>query len=265
MDGRKTCKDCRAVVVNPIECDRCNIAAHPSCISRTNYPALNGKFVDCAVSPSVDILASIQAMIQLEFAKVREEIKEMYRSDLESIRADIQQLSDRIDQIQVKAEDSTHLALLSSSFSEEDFIEELVDRERRSYNLIFYNLDEPIVNQENARNDNDLARDILNSLIPCTANVTTLRLGKKQHGIARPLRITLRSKQDVITALRNKTKYTGPVKIYQDQTPKQRKYLKNLQIHLKELKEAGDQSKTIRYINGIPRIVQASQGSKSKN
>lgn len=162
-------------------------------------------------------------------------------------------------------EDSAHLTPLSSSFSEEGLIEEFADRERKSYNLIFYNLDEPILNQENAKNDNDLARDILNSFSPYSANVTTLRLGKKQHGIARPLKVTLRSKQDVITALRNKTKYKGPIKIYQDQTPKQRKHLKDLQIHLRQLKEAGDQSKTIRYINGISRIVQVSQGSKSKN
>lgn len=47
--------------------------------------------------------------------------------------------------------------------------------------------------------------------------------------------------------LRSKARYSGPVKISQDQTVKQRAYLTELQIKLKSLKDARESNKTIRY------------------
>lgn len=157
MDGRKTCKECRTVVVNPVECNSCDIASHPSCLSRTGHPHSNGKFVNCNQSSNNHLLKTIQDLIRSEFSKFRTEMLETYRADLEKITSEIQQLSDRVDGIQnVTTNLPPHVP---PSASEEDIIAELADRENRSCNLIFY-LDEPSKNQANALNDNDLVNDI---------------------------------------------------------------------------------------------------------
>lgn len=83
----------------------------------------------------------------------------------------------------------------------------------------------------------------------------------------RPLRVSLPSKDVVLKILRNKLRYSGPVKISQDQTVKQRKHFKDLQAQLRLLRDAGDKNKSIRYINSVPKIVNSNTGANtlSKN
>lgn len=52
MDKRMVYKGCGKDVVNPVTCDDCGIASHPSCMSRTGHPHSHGKFLSCA-SPNV--------------------------------------------------------------------------------------------------------------------------------------------------------------------------------------------------------------------
>jgi len=81
------------------------------------------------------------------------------------------------------------------------------------------------------------------------------RLGGWRTKHARPLRVTLPSREDAISILRNKNRYVGPIRIHQDQTIKQRKFLNDLRGRLKEYHEAGDVGKTIRFFDGVPKIV----------
>lgn len=143
----------------------------------------------------------------------------------------------------------------------EDIIEELADREARANNLIFYNLEEPNQDQKNI----DLVRDIVRKIQPGTeGSVKCLRLGKKRDGHLRPLRVSFTSRELTLSILRNKRRYSGPVRIYQDQTPRQRMHLAELRESLKNMINAGEKNKTIRYVNGVPKIVTATN-SHSKN
>ena len=65
--------------------------------------------------------------------------------------------------------------------------------------------------------------------------------------------------------LRNKSRYQGPVKISRDLTLIQRKHFKNLRQQLGILKEAGETDKTIRYFNGVPKIVSVNKKQEAKN
>jgi len=265
MDGRKTCKGCGTVVVKPITCPSCSIASHPSCLSRTGHPHSEGLFRDCKKSPrsvstmdlSNDLLVNIQRLIRSEFENFRKEILNLYQADFVKISDNIQSLSDRIKKLEFDLASGVSMAPLPHP--EEDIIVELADRNRRSNNLIFYNLDEVADSSspdERHRVDLSLAKDIVQVIIPDGVSISKVtRLGGRGTGRARPLRVTLPTKEDVISILRNKRRYVGPVKIYQDQTTKQRKFFNDLRSRLKEYHEAGDINKTIRYFDGVPKIV----------
>lgn len=141
MDGRRTCKGCGAVVVMPIVCNVCNVASHPACISRTGHPHLGGQFSDCNLSVGTQnddgrgLMLEIKQLIREEFAAFRKEMSELYRVDMERIMGDIQCLSNRIDKLESAVNGSQ--AQVSGQSHAEEIIEELVDREKRSMNLIF--------------------------------------------------------------------------------------------------------------------------------
>lgn len=129
-------------------------------------------------------------------------------------------------------------------------------------NLIFLNLDEL---EDGIRDDLNLARDIISSIQTDVPEIKVLRLGKKIQGRPRPLRVSLPAVHDVQKILKGKARYNGPVKIFQDQTLKQRKHFKELQLQLRSMRDAGETNKTIRYKNGIPKIVYINPGAFAKN
>lgn len=275
MDGRKTCKGCGTVVVKPIICTLCDIASHPACLSRTGHPHQGGKFLNCAAtgsdsrqagqntlnSPFLDeIRDMIRKEIRSELANFRKEILEVYKADIETLKGSIQRLSDRIEKLETR---ELHTHVIPNSH-EDDILLELSEREKRSRNVILFNLDEVEPETDSIVSDLDLAKDIIQTILPNEFhNVRVTRLGLKRKGHSRPLRITFKSKEEATTVLRNKRKYSGPVKIAQDQTMKQRNHWKDIKAQLKVLLDAGE-NKTIRYFGGVPKIVDA-RNARPKN
>ena len=279
MDSRKNCKGCSTVVVKPIICDICGVSSHPGCIARTGHPYANGQFQDCRKNTSSlveadlsgdGLVSQIQVVIRGEFEKFRiefdnfrSEVLEICRADLAIIKNDIQCLTERIER--VESELSTRSPSVGPSDAEEIIIE-LEDRKSRSMNLIFHQLEEPESSQGHNTVDTDLVSEIIQKIWPGnTLGLKCMRIGKKREGYTRPVRVTLPSKNDALKILRNKSCYSGPVKIYNDQTNNQRKYLKSLQERLKNLRDAGEVDKTIRYFNGTPKIVTAKNNHNTKN
>jgi len=273
MDGRKTCKGCGTVVVKSITCSICNIASHPSCLPRTGHPHSEGLFTNCKSSSrsdssmdlNRDLLENIQRLIRFEFENLRKEILNLYQADLAKISEFTQSLSDRITRLEVDL--ASDVSTASPSHPEEDIIEELADRNRRSNNLIFFNLEE-VVNDtspnESHKMDLSLSKDIIRVIIPDGVPILKVtRLGGRRTGHARPLRVTLPSREDAISILRNKNRYVGSIRIHQDQTIKQRKFLGDLRDRLKKFHEAGDVGKTIRFFDGVPKIVNRSASKKN--
>lgn len=114
--------------------------------------------------------------------------------------------------------------------------------------------------------DTDRVKNIFNSIHPLACpGLRTARLGKRSDNRPRLVRATLSSKSDVLAILWNKTKYKDPVRIFQDSTPRQQQYLSSLRTELKSLVDASVTDKTIRYINGTPKIVNVSRPSSKKN
>lgn len=75
----------------------------------------------------------------------------------------------------------------------------------------------------------------------------------------------MNSPEDAINVLKNKQLIKIPsVKIFSDQTVAQRQYFQKVKIELQELIAKGDHSKTIKYINNKPTIVNRMINNNSK-
>lgn len=142
---------------------------------------------------------------------------------------------------------------------------EISEGERRSKNIMLFNLNEAEPSTDSAVSDLDLANDILQAVLPNeTHKISVARLEVKRREHSRPLRITFKSKEEVTAVLRNNGKYVGSVKIAQDQTMKQRNHWKEIKAQLKVLLDA-EENKTIRYFSGVPKILDARINSRTKN
>lgn len=152
----------------------------------------------------------------------------------------------------------TTLEALSSTTRDEDIIEEITNRQKRSCNLILLNL-----NETDFSSDMNSVRSLLQTVSSedIYGDFKIKRLGKKDNRTTpRPLCVSFKSPSVPLSILKNKRKCSGPIKIFLDQTIKQRTHLNNLRSELREL---NDDNKTIKYFNGIPKIVSMRKESKN--
>ncbi|XP_077255245.1 uncharacterized protein LOC143893584 [Temnothorax americanus] len=266
MDRRTTCKGCGATVVKPIVCEDCGIASHPGCLARTGHPHSDGRFLCCSQG-SFDLtdhlIGKIRAIIREEFTIFREELASLYRADIEQIAAEMQGLTEKVTEIENK------ISSASASINHEEIMEEISERERRSSNLIFYNIEEsnsPSSSTDDGSNDLATAEEIIRKIRPLNPpRIKIRRLGTFIQGHARPLRVSLPSRSDAIDILRGKNSYSGPVAIKQDLTKKQRDHFVCVKKRFESLKDTGVTDMTLRFINGVPKIVKASTNRRQKN
>ncbi|XP_011858258.1 PREDICTED: uncharacterized protein LOC105555828 [Vollenhovia emeryi] len=266
---KKLCKGCGTTVARPIICGTCGIASHPGCIARAGHPHLDGKFLGCGMAVSSDqdglvssIRETIRTEFRAEFAALREEILKIHHDYVEKVAAEMQTLSDRITVVERQITSSAPAA------NSEEVISEIAERERRSSNLIFYNLEESNLSSPTAcaSSDSEMAREIIGKIQPLDApRIKTRRLGGFQQGRNRPLLVSFPSKADVLGILKMKNSYVGPVIIKQDMTLRQRDHLRELRKQLDSLRDSGTTDMTIKFFNGIPKIVRTRANSQPKN
>ncbi|KAK9296707.1 hypothetical protein QLX08_009321 [Tetragonisca angustula] len=152
--------------------------------------------------------------------------------------------------------------------TEEEFITEILDRERRSSNIILYNLIESECPSSSSSTHHQTEEDAVqksSSTNPAGATILNIsRIGKKQSERAKPVCVTFFYKQEVIVILKSKNKYNEPIKILEDYTTKQRDYLSKLRVELKHSVDSGELNYTIRYVNGVSKIVNVNLNSIKK-
>lgn len=156
----------------------------------------------------------------------------------------------------------------SNVVTQENFINEMLDRQNRRSNIIMLNLKESQLNSkaERSKDDIDAVKVILNEMSINKDNVRTFRLGKYENSKNRPLKVILNSPEDALYVLKNKKSIKVPsVKVFGDQTKMQRDYFLNIKRQLNEMIDKGDESKTIKYINNVPTIVDKPSQQQQKN
>ncbi|KAJ8670950.1 hypothetical protein QAD02_002209 [Eretmocerus hayati] len=90
-------------------------------------------------------------------------------------------------------------------------------------------------------------------------NYRYIRFGKKAKDKSRPVKVIFSSSEHAKWCLQNKGLFADfEVKIVNDKTPEQLNYLKNSGKQLDELKINGRKNLIIKYIKGMPKIVEKS-------
>lgn len=146
----------------------------------------------------------------------------------------------------------------SSNCSE--ILAELEDRRRRENNILILGCQENAASEPTAlaQREKSIVINLLKQIVPeVTADDITrlIRLGKKEPNKIRPIKVTLSSGNLGKTILRQaRTKLPAGLKVVSDQTLGQKLELDQLRRELQRRKQT-DPSLTIRYVNGVPKIV----------
>ena len=139
---------------------------------------------------------------------------------------------------------------------------EMKERERRAGNILFFGVEESKKTnpEEKVKDEKDMVSTLftqMNLSLPPTAKI--FRLGRETPDKKRPIKVVLASSHEAWKALKNKKileQNAHGVYIKADQTETQRKYLKQVIAELENQKKAGRQNIIIKYINGIPKIIE---------
>lgn len=140
-------------------------------------------------------------------------------------------------------------------------LEEIVERERRASNVILVGIKESDSDNSSTRklydesNVNKILLDINDGRDYAEKVVTVIRLGRREDGKHRPIKVVLKSRQDAVWILKNKSKANKEVRVYDDKTPKQREELMQLRETLKIRQDNGEAGLTIKYVKGAPKIM----------
>lgn len=195
---------------------------------------------------------------------------ETLRMEHNSLKTDVNTLLNknvytekRLSEVEAKIKDLPHPTIdTTQTTAPEDILYELNERQRRSKNIIITNVPEPEASKSDMRQaaDKNYIIDLMKKIIPdCPDPTTTIRLGKSIPNKSRPLKVCFLNDEPVKEILKNKHKYNlDTIKIFSDQTPQQRTNLKKVKEELKNRTEKGMKNLSIKYIKGVPKIVENS-------
>lgn len=288
------CAVCVKVVLDSDEgicCDGlCVRWFHRDCmkIPRTEYTKLAGDstlkwYCSRADCKSEDSTAELSNKLSLLISKVsdlatKEEFKE--------INTGISDLNKKVDVLTAKlSEFEPRLAAAEEGITkmeseikelkkgstapgnEEELFAEMTERARRLRNVIVYNIPESNRKRPEDKKSHDIGMitkiyEILDLQLP--NNISFFRLGKA-GGRDRPIKVMFRDEDSVVTLLKRFSSETlssaddslSEISVGRDRTQKERQYSAVLRKQMDDRTEAGETNLTIKYLNGIPKIVKS--------
>ena len=229
------CAKCNELCPDGIKCDICGLLVHPDCagLSRTEVSCLRAKqrkiSFYCENCDVVNIIKSLKDQIEHtshEIASIKKE---------KSVPAP---------------------PITNPSLSEDDIINEIVERQQKAANIIVYNLPESKESSINERVNDDQTRclNILRKNMPDTTFIKCNRLGKASENRPRPIKLQFASSGQVLQILRS---YRVEYNIYlnRDLTIKQRNHAYNVRKEFRTRKTNGEEDIILKYTDGVPKIV----------
>lgn len=139
-----------------------------------------------------------------------------------------------------------------STFTEDEVIAEIQERNKRSRNVIMFNLPE--------LGDDDLnsVREVVTAVTNENLNIEKIvRFGKKNKNGIRAIKVTFSRTEEadrVIRARKNNIK-DKKIFIQIDMTQRQRECSEKLRAEIVMRREKGERDIMLKYIQGVPRIV----------
>lgn len=184
-------------------------------------------------------------------------------ASLTTIENDIRELKENIGQIRIQEEFDNikkDILDLKNSVSEDSLIEEFTLRQKKQLNFLILNL----IDRNNDTQDAKQLKKIFENIIDDPSTLSPVRLGKYEKGKDRPLLIRAENMDQLKTVFKNKEKITSFVNdtsgkkigLTADKTKKQRENLKIVLEELNKRKLQGENNITLKYYNGVPKIVQ---------
>ncbi|KAJ3644178.1 hypothetical protein Zmor_026849 [Zophobas morio] len=150
---------------------------------------------------------------------------------------------------------------MSQSF--EDVVQEVLERQKRSSNIIVFNVPEhskSIPRSKRLNKDKRFVSELSVDHEYDYANFHCQRLGKFNASRITPIKVFLNSEQDVSNIIRKAenlitTEQYKDIRLSYDRTPKQLDFYKQLKQEMNDRIRQGETNLKIRYYNGSPRIV----------
>ena len=143
-------------------------------------------------------------------------------------------------------------------FKADVLIQELNERKKRETRVMVYNIPEStkpeIANK--IQDDIQAISQEISEEIKEAVNLKVTRIGRQASGKSRPIIMDVGNTALARSIINTKPKTNSIVRFKHDLTSGQRIHLSKLREELEELNSKGDNNKTIKYINGVPQIVE---------
>jgi len=206
----------------------------------------------------VTVISEKLSVLELRIVHVEKRLDDLEANLVTNLEA-------RISSIESKVEAASP-GLSNMSLCPESVIEEISERNRRSRNVILYKIAESNSPNVEVKKSHDKSKVecILDALeVAADEYATFFRIGKKTTKGPRPIKLIMKSNESAVNILKRFSleklvhldQTLSEVAISNDKTPQERNHLSSLRDELARRSEAGENDLTIRYINGIPKIV----------
>lgn len=254
-----------------VECDTCNSKFHPSCTSLS--------------ASEIRVFALRVTKRQMRFSCqecLDGDPLTIIKNTLSSLSAKIEDLqrqnADLVGKVDGLKDSSDRARASQSGLDCESMYAEIVERQWRSKNIIIYDIPEDLKQSSQQRFDNDKKAvvsilDAISDLNATDFTVSRFKAGNKvragstnaKRPAARPIRVQFRNSDVAMEYIRNKNRYKGSARIVPDRTKRQRDHLTSLINQLKDLEAEGDTNKHLKFINGVPRIMDKLPSSTNRS
>lgn len=238
------------------------------CVSLNNHPTntLNSKIDEFSekMDNMLDWMKKL-ANIPSDIASIKKELKEVNQT-LASLEPRLSGAEQRIDSLErdIKSLKSTDQESVSCDL----VLEEIAQRNRCACNVIAYGVNESSSSNSTLRvnHDSSLITLMVDAFCPNqnkTPEFKSFRIGRSSERGPRPLKIIFKAQSDVayfmsnynIDTLHGLDQSLANASISRDRTKNERKRLDELRQQLKTRTDSGETGLTIKYQNGIPKIV----------
>lgn len=239
----------------PYICKECVTGFKTALTLSTRVSALEDALVEIRAN-STQLLENFEKQVTEISVEVRN-MRASFISSLEDIKEDLKIIKENSSGVSAKTNSiDIERAVTAQGNNTNSVLYEMGERQKRSCNLMVFNLPEPT--DKNTNEDLTKAKSLLEGLVGSPVDILKLtRIGKPNKNGHRSLRLTLQSNEDVLRLLRNKRKLnrSQAVFIEADLTSGQRNELNSLKAELRRRQQDGEVGLSLRYVNGIPKLV----------
>lgn len=219
--------------------------------------SLDGKSIMQLLSQVVDLLLDQKNNVH-DIHSILTSVKDSCFTKMGKLETEICELRSKITDLESNVQKSQQSSS-GSSYSQDDIMNESVERQLRAKNMIVFNVIESQSAVAGERIDHDKTKfiSVLDTLgVGTNVAFRVNRIGRNNNAQPRPMRVQFEEMSIVAECLKNRYKLRDhSINIRPDLTLLQRKRIKKTYEELKNRQEIGETNLTLKFRNGIPFIV----------